>query len=95
MTNCKGQLNPSPMTMVGRRGGCWSYAEPSVGIREAQVMQAFTGMITHRANTAKESRTLIAEMGQRFKRVSDVTGTETDICHTRSVLTGIIDLEAL
>ena len=67
--------------------------EPSVGMKEAQVMQSFTGLITHRAKNLKESRKLIAEMDQRARRVAEVTGKPVEVRHAKSVLTGIIDLE--
>ena len=54
------------------------HCEPSVGMREAQVMQQFTSLITKRAKNAAETRKLIAEMDQRAKRVAEVTGADIE-----------------
>ena len=58
-------------------------------------MQAFTGMITHRAKTAKESRRLIAEMEQRAKRIEEVTGKPIEIRHAMSMLQGVVNWETM
>ena len=43
-----------------------AYCEPAVGVREAQVMGAYTSMASHRAKNAKETRKLMADLEQKL-----------------------------
>ena len=58
-------------------------------------MHKFTSMIIKRAKTPKETRSMMTELEARGKNVFEVTGIQIDPSHEMSVITGILDLEAL
>ena len=68
-----------------------AYCEPAVGVREAQVMGAYTSMASHRAKNAKETRKLMADLEQKAIRVLEVTGKPVDVRHAQSVLISLVD----
>ena len=68
---------------------------PSVRMKDAQAMNAYMGMTIHRAKTPNESGKLIAEMEQRVTIVAEITESEVEIRHAKSVLAGIVDVETV
>ena len=50
------------------------HCEPSVGMREAQVMATFNNMIMSIAKSPKESRLALADIDQKANRVAEITG---------------------
>jgi len=69
--------------------------EPQLVMREAVVMSAFTNMVTRRAKSPQESKTLLLELDERARRVEDVTGEPIDNRHRMSVVMGLIDAESM
>ena len=69
--------------------------EPSVGVKEADVLAQYTNMVTKRAKNTKETKVRLVELEERAKRVEEVTERPVDERHARSILIGIIDTETL
>ena len=69
--------------------------EPQLVMREAVVMSAFTNMVTRRAKSPQESKTLLLELDERARRVEEVTGEPIDNRHRMSVVMGLIDAESM
>ena len=69
--------------------------EPGLMVREAQVMARFTGTVGKRARNVKETKMMMTELGERAKRVEEITGIQVDARHEMSVIVGIIDPETL
>ena len=67
--------------------------EPSVGVREAHVMEAFTGMARMSCKNAKETRRTLADFEQRRARVLEVTGEPIGVRYAQSVMWSVIDIE--
>ena len=69
--------------------------EPQLVMREAVVMSAFTNMVSKRAKSPQESKTLLLELDERARRVEEVTGEPIDNRHRMSVVMGLIDAESM
>ena len=69
--------------------------EPSVGMKEADVLAQYTNMVTKRSKSIKETKAKLTELEQRAKRVEEVTEKPVDERHARSILVGIVDKESL
>ena len=69
--------------------------EPQLVMREAVVMSAFTNMVSKRAKSPQESKTLLLELDERARRVEEVTGEAIDNRHRMSVVMGLIDAESM
>ena len=67
--------------------------EPATVTREAQVLNRYTSMIMRRAKNPRETKALMVELGERARRVEDVTGRPIEERHAMSVLSGILDPE--
>ena len=67
--------------------------EPATVTREAQVLNRYTSMITRRAKTPRETKALMVELGERARRVEEVTGKAIEARHAMSVISGILDPE--
>ena len=64
-------------------------------MREAVVMANFTNMVSRRAKTPSETNTLLVELGERAKRLEEVTGERVDNRHLMSVVMGVLDSESM
>ena len=58
-------------------------------------MNAYTGMISKRARSFMETKTMLNELAERAKQVEDITGEAIDPVHAMSVISGILDSETL
>ena len=67
--------------------------EPGTAAREAQVMARVMNMTQKKAKNPKETKALMIEMGERGKRVEDVTGRPVDERTMKSVITCFLDSE--
>ena len=67
--------------------------EPGTAAREAQVMARVMNMTQKKAKNPRETKALMIEMGERGKRVEDVTGRPVDERTMKSVITCFLDTE--
>ena len=65
--------------------------EPGTAAREAHVMARVMNMTQKKAKTPRETKALMVEMGERAKRVEDVTGKPVDDRTMKSVITCFLD----
>ena len=67
--------------------------EPATITREAHVLSRYTSMVTKKAKTPRETKTLLIELNERAKRVEEVTGKPVEDRHAMSVIAGLLDPE--
>ena len=67
--------------------------EPATVTREAQLMSRYTNMVTRKAKTPRETKMLLIELGERAKRVEEVTGRPVEARHAMSVIASMLDPE--
>ena len=67
--------------------------EPATVTREAQVLARYTNMVTKKAKTPRETKTLLNELSERAKRVEEITGRPIEDRHAMSVIAGLLDPE--
>ena len=60
--------------------------EPLLVMRGALLMSQFTSMVTKRAKSPAEIKTLLLELDERARRVEDVTGEPIGNSHRMSVV---------
>ena len=71
------------------------HCEPSVGVKEAQVLMSYTNMSATRAKSPKELKKLMAEMERRENRLTEVTGQPISVLHSKSILQNMIDVDTM
>ena len=67
--------------------------EPGTAAREAQVMARVMNMTQKKAKNSKETKAMMIEMGERARRVEEVTGKPVDDRTMKSVITCFLDSE--
>ena len=67
--------------------------EPATVTREAQVFARYTSMVNKRARNPRETKGLMVELGERARRVEEITGRPVEERHAMSVIAGILDPE--
>ena len=57
------------------------------------MLARYTNMVNRKAKNPKETRALMIELGERARRVEEVTGKAVENRHAMSVISGIVDPE--
>ena len=79
---------------------CWwawkalhNHYEPSLAVREGQVLAEMTNMVKHVARNPAKTKRMVLELEDKIRKVTEVTGDRPSDQHTRSFLAGFIDKE--
>ena len=71
------------------------HVEPSVAVKEAQVLGDFSKMIESRAQTPAQTKAKLVELEEKARRIEDILGEAVDNKHKASVIMGVLDMDTL